>query len=301
METSPAAANDPGVWFEKIAASLRAERDGISEFLAVQEQRLEQAEAALQESLDRLEEAASAPAGGAESGGGDSDDYKRRYELALDDLHELKANNAQLQEQLAKARSAAATSSKQGPVQSQGGYLDWESEKRRLLAALEADSDDSDAESRAERLKMTEVIRATDCAIAEKDKEIRELRHRVEELNRASQSDVQPRDGNAAAVAQAVDTDTAVQEERKRLQQLKEECQAKLAQAEIELSLERAKLARERAELEERLRSAENIVSQATALANAAGGAPVDPKASRGRWLSRLGLTDADRERGKRG
>jgi hypothetical protein len=300
METTPAAANDPGVWFERIAASLRAERDGIREFLAVQEQRLEQAEAALQESLERLEEAASAGAAAESGAAGDGEDYKRRYELALDDLRELKTNNAQLQEQLTKARSAASTLAKQS--QPQGSYLDWESEKRRLLAALEADSKDDNPDQRAERLKMTDVIRATDTAIAEKEAEIRKLRHRVEELSQSGgQPDAQPDAGKTAAVTKAVDADAAVQEERKRLQQFKEEYQAKMSQAEIELSLERAKLARERAELEERLRSAENIVSQATALANAAGGGTADTRAPRGRWMSRLGLTDADRERGKRG
>jgi hypothetical protein len=295
MEASPAAVHDPAAWAERVAASLCAEREGIREFLAVQEQRLEQAEAALQESLERLEEAVMSPPTGA-SAAADGDDvdqeYKRRYEMALDDLRELKSNNAALQEQLARARSSASVLAKQ--TRSPGAPLDWESEKLRILAALESDLDVNDQERRAERLKMEDVIRATDLMIAKKDDEIRELQERLAALGGDGQTDP----AQVAAVTKAIDTDAAVQEERKRLKQLEQQWQSKLSQAEIELSLERAKLARERAELEERLRSAENVVSKAAALANAADEAS---RPSRSRWMSRLGLTDADRERGRRG
>lgn len=290
MDTSSAETiHEPEAWIERIAASLRAEREGIHKFLAVQEQRLDKAEAALQESLEHLEEAVSQPVGSYDS---DTDeDFKRRYELALDDLRELKASNGLLQEQLAKARTAASALAKQAREQDE--HLDWETEKRRILAALEADTDSHEPSRRAERLKIEDVVKTTDIAMAEKKEEIRELRRQIDELQ-ATQSDSA---GKTAMITNAIDADTAVQEERKRLHQLQQEMQAKMVQAEIELSLERAKMARERVELEERLRSAENIVSQATALASAAD----DARSPKGRWLSRLGLTDADRERGKRG
>lgn len=294
MDNLPDAPYDPGTWVERLTASLRAERDSVHQFLASQEKRLEQAESSLQELLERFEEAASHPViqnTNAEAGEPD-EDYQRRYELALDDLRELKASNAVLQDQLAKARASATSLAKQS--RTAGPQLDWEAEKRRILAALESDFDPNDAKQRAERLKIEDVVEATDRAIAEKDDLIQNLQQQLDELGKAGHSEAE----KAAVLAKAVDSDTVIQEERKRLKELQDECQAKLARAEIELSLERAKLARERVELEERLRSAETIVSTATALANAAGSAGSPP--TRGNWMSRLGLTEADRERGKR-
>jgi hypothetical protein len=301
MDTPPAAIQDQEAWAERIAASLRAERAGIDEFLAVQAQRLEQAEAALRESLHRLEEAVTLPAGAATDAGAgsvDEGDYKRRYELALDDLRELKAGNALLQEQVAKARATASALAKQS--RSEGTRLDWETEKLRILAALESDLDKNNVQDRAERLKMEDVIRATDQVVGEKDNEIRQLQQRLDKPGDGDQADMEKTAATekADAIARAIDSDAVIQEERKRLQQLETQWQTKLSQAEIELSLERAKLARERVELEERLRTAENVVSKATALANATDDAT---RLSRGRWMSRLGLTDADRERGRRG
>ena len=55
MDKLPVANHDPEAWAEQIAASLRAERESVHEFLASQEQRLEQAENALQELLERFE------------------------------------------------------------------------------------------------------------------------------------------------------------------------------------------------------------------------------------------------------
>ena len=61
----------------------------------------------------------------------------------------------------------------------------------------------------------------------------------------------------------------------------------KLRQAEIDISVERAKLARERSDLDAKLRSFED------AGGDAPNGTPT-PKQS-GRWLSRLGLKDDDK------
>ena len=292
MDTLPVPTHDPEAWAERIAASLRAERDGIHEFLASQEQRLKQAETALQELLEQFGGvAAELPASGATDGDIDRDseeDYRRRYEMALDDLRELKAGNALLQEQLSKARSTASALAKQ--TRAQSPCLDWEAEKLRILAALESDLDENDAEQRAERIKMEDVVRATDRAIAQKNSEIQELKRQLEDSSHGAGAVAEA----AAALAHALDSDTAVREERKRLQQLEEQVQGKLRQAEVEISVERAKLARGRVELEERMRSIENDNSKASATAGAADptGQPV-----RGRWMSRLGLTDADRER----
>ena len=100
-------------------ASLHAERDSVREFLAAQQTRLERAEATLEDAIARLEAAVSdgAAEGGDKTGGGDEDDYRRRYEMALDDLRELKAGNSLLQEQLSKARATASTLAKENRSQ----------------------------------------------------------------------------------------------------------------------------------------------------------------------------------------
>ncbi|MHC4181588.1 MAG: hypothetical protein ACYSWU_29185, partial [Planctomycetota bacterium] len=74
----------------------------------------------------------------------------------MEDLRELKDQNAELREQLAQARSAPSA----GPAT--GGALDWEAEKQRILAALESDSDEEDEQAAAERMKIEDVIRETD-------------------------------------------------------------------------------------------------------------------------------------------
>jgi hypothetical protein len=63
-----------------------------------------------------------------------------------------------------------------------------------------------------------------------------------------------------------------------------------LRQAEIELSLERAKLARDRSAIEEKVHAYEEK------LATAQAGPAVPAKLPRGRWLARLGLKDGNAE-----
>src|SRR6185436_1774548 len=63
-------------------------------------------------------------------------DLQRRFELAVEDVRDLKTKNAKLESQLAAAASNRPAS------QSDSGSMDWESQKRRMLAALE-DGDDA--------------------------------------------------------------------------------------------------------------------------------------------------------------
>ena len=287
MESLPVQTPASDAWADQFAASLHAERDGVREFLAAQQTRLERAEATLENSIARLETAPSdSAAEGGDKAGGDEDEYRRRYEMALDDLRELKAGNSLLQDQLSKARATASTLAKQNRSPETG--LDWETEKLRILAALESDLDENDSEQRAERLKIKDVLQSTERAIAEKDREIQELKQRL-----AESAGRGPLDQMAAAVEQTLRNDIAIQQERERLRQLEEQLQSRLCRAEIEISLERAKLARERAEIDERLRSAGINAAKSAGESNT----PEPP--AHGRWLSRLGLTEADRERGR--
>ena len=309
-----------GAGTEQFAASLHAQRDRVSQLLAAQKVRLEQAETLVQRQLQRLEEELAAQRTEADclrserdllsirlshtearsarhtkrftaltgDGPASGDDYHRRYEMALDDLHDLKVQNAELQQQLAKFSAAAANLAAQ--EQTSSGHLDWEAEKRRIFAALDADFDDSDPQRHAERLDIEDVLRSTQQVIAEKDCQIDDLQRQLDEqraVQAASESD-------RSALDQAIGADAIVQQERERLVQLQKEWQEKLRQAEIEISLERAKLARRRAELEEQFHHAEK---DAAKLPTTAGSTDPGGRTATGQWLARLGLTEADRER----
>jgi hypothetical protein len=97
---------------------------------------------------------------------------------------------------------------------------------------------------------------------------------------------------DSITASQAVDNDAAVREERERLKRLQEQWSEKLREAEVELAVERAKLARQRAELEEQHRGTTGETNTPVA----ADSNPLGSPSYRGRWLARLGLTDADRE-----
>ena len=116
-----------------------------------------------------------------------------------------------------------------------------------MLASLEADGDPEQA---AERIKIEEVIRTTEESLAQRDREISDLKELLEQQSAHLGSMAV----GAAAVAEALNTDEIVQQERDNLQHLQEEWRAKLRQAEVDISVERAKLARERADLEETAR-----------------------------------------------
>jgi len=283
MQTSPHPASAPESWAEQFAASLSAQRDRVREFLAAQEARLQQAETQLEKELQR-------PACRAEVGVAPSDDFQRRYDQALDDLRELTAKNAELQQQVARLRAAAETARRSG------GRLDWEAEKERILVALESDFADAKGDRQAERLKIEDVVRTTDQTIAEKDREIADLKQPFDEQNRK----LGELPAIAATVSEEVEKDDAICQERAALQQLQDEWREKLRQAEIELSLERAKIARQHAELNDKRRELEKQLANALAAASpSSGAANLSTKPPRGQWLARLGLTEEHVERGK--
>jgi hypothetical protein len=203
-------------------------------------------------------------------------DMTRRYELAMEDLRDQKRKIAELEKQPAAPR----------PVADSGQKLDWEAQKRKILAALEADSDD-DEQGHEEKLKIQEVIHRTDAIIAEKDQEIQQLRDALSAQSSAG-GGVSP-----DAIAEMVSADEQVRSERERLQQLQQEWEEKLRQAEIDLSVQRAKIARERAEIEERQRA---LQEQGSAPGSARSGQGTQgDKPQRGRWLARLGLKDEEK------
>ena len=204
-----------------------------------------------------------------------SSDLQRRFELAVEEVRELKRTHAELELKL-KARGTTAPSAP-------GGGLNWEAQKQRLLASLEADDDD-DEEARQERTSIEGTIRITDEVVAQKDVEIAELRRSLED--RAPQTTNQ-----SVAIADLLDKDEIIRQEREKISAMQAEWREKIGEAEIDISVQRAKLARERAELDEKLRQ---LQSQQESHAESDIPQNESGKPARGRWLARLGLKDLD-------
>jgi len=299
---------------DEALASLRAQRDELQAELAQARADLEQAQADAaaaasshllevdlsgevarlqEENLQLQQQLAEAQANRSESSADESEelaDLRNRLEMAVHDVRELRSKNSELQAELAKARQASANSSQI----SDSGALGWEAQKQRLLQQLE-NFDESDEEQKAERLKIEQAIRITDQTVAEKQKEIEELRQLLQ-----NQSD---NIGNvavgAAAIASMLDSDELIRQERENVKNLQAELEEKLRKAEVDISLERAKLARERAELEEKLQALERERTQlaATYGENPDQAAKAAKPPSRGRWLARLGIQGDEKQK----
>ena len=133
-------------------------------------------------------------------------------------------------------------------------------------------------------------LKRRDAELSRRDDEIRELRCLLQQQSETRECGVAI---GAAAIAQMIDADELVQEERQRLQLLQAEWEEKFRQGEIEASLERAKLSRERqqlavkqTELEEQLEHLRRESRQDQEVGSA----------SSRRWLVKLGLTENDRK-----
>jgi len=136
------------------------------------------------------------------------------------------------------------------------------------------------------------VLRTTEEVIAAKDREIQELKQLLEERRGRPATKIP----EVSVIDQAINNDVIIREERERLKRLQEEWREKLRQAEVEISLERAKTTRQRAELEEQLQTAKAGLLDASDAADAAHQAE---SLAHGRWLARMGLTAADQEPGR--
>ncbi|MBW3596516.1 MAG: hypothetical protein KY475_04490, partial [Planctomycetes bacterium] len=138
-----------------------------------------------------------------------------------------------------------------------------------------------------QRLSIEDAVRRTDEAVAAKDREIAELQRMLDQQS-STLGEVAV---GAQAIAHMLDQDEIVRQERENLQKVQEEWRQKLRQAEVDISLERAKLARERSKLEEQV---QNIESERARLESATGGAAGEAGAKKAnrRWLARLGLKE---------
>jgi hypothetical protein len=204
----------------------------------------------------------------------------------VQEVRELKSKNAELEKQLERGPKPSLTKASPAPPNENLDGLDWAAQKARLLAQLESDCDESVPEEKANKLAIEEVIRRTDEIIAAKDREIAELQRMLDQQS-STLGEVAV---GAHAFAQLLDQDEIVRQERANLKRLEEEWRQKVRQAEIDISVERAKLARERTKLEEQIQRMEAERSNLQLGGHSSDG----KKSGRGRWLTRLGLTDDD-------
>jgi chromosome segregation ATPase len=232
---------------------LRAERDAMAEQISELEQRPPTAE-----DSDADQQRA---------------DLQRRFELAVEDVRDLKKKNSQLEAKLAAVSTGVA------PAAAAGGS--WEAMKKQMLANLEDEGDGVGEERAEERATIESTIRITDEALARKDQEIAEL------LSQLADSGPKVPD-ESEAVRQLVDTDAVIVEHRTRAAQLAEEMQGKLRAAELEISVERAKVARETVHLEDL--KAQIDAQRASGEFSTAPGVPGAVHQPKRRWLSKLGL-----------
>ncbi len=241
--------------------SLRSERDALAERLA----ELENAPTPAPD-LDSQQELA---------------DLQRRFELAVDDVRHLKAENAELREQLdGSAGGVTAPSADEAQ--------DWQAQKARLMAALDAEDQGMIDEPRREERATIEgtisitdrVVAEKDALLAERDSEIAALKSQLESRP-AGQDLEQLREEIAADL---LGDDQAVQAEVSRLKEKQEELDTKLREAELDISVQRATLARDQAALEEK-------IALLPTLEQIEEGDSESEKPKR-RWLSALGLKD---------
>ncbi len=203
------------------------------------------------------------------------DQLRRRLELALDDLREARAELA--------SRPAAD--------ESDGAGLDWESQKRRLMAGFDSEDADDEGKVPSDAIEVRQIIEATDEAIRRKDEEILELQrllqHQSENLGSFAVG--------AAAIEELLASDELIQQERDNLERLQAQWRDKLKQAEIEISMERARIARERKELDSQLQTfrqeQQRLEARIAELQTTR--RPGNDPVPRNRWFSRLGLNES--------
>lgn len=258
---------------------------------------LKERDAELLTEIDMLREVASTHsddqdqtvAGGAMivASGGADEELLDRLDRATCEIVDLRNQNEELHEQISRLQVTAANAANNT---SHIGHesMTWEERKKMLMNQLNAEMDDEDnlPVIESQRVEMEDVIRATEVEIDRRDREIAELRSLLEQQSNAHQGMAV----GAAAVAQLIETDELVQQEREKLRAIQAEWENKFRQTEIEISMERAKLARERLEMEDYKQQQEHILAS---LPNVTTRETLEStKAKSRKWLSRLGLKE---------
>lgn len=241
----------------------------------------------------------------------------RNEELSLElaqrmsEIEDLKEQSGDLAAQLAKSNV------KSGVAKEQSGTADalsWEERKELIMQQMEDDSFDaeqfiqtiSEDGTESQDQEAEEAPQSPEAFVASLLEKLRrtesELEDRVEEVNELKtllQDQSETRDSGvaigAAAIAQMVDADELVVEERERLKELQLEWEKKFREAEIEASLERAKLARERSEVAKKQEDLEEKLFRFNRENKQDQDAAAEGKSRR--WLAKLGIKDDSEEK----
>ncbi len=228
-------------------------------------------------------------------------------EQLRDRVYELENEVAELQSQNSDLASQVASSSVRQTVSDASSgcndALSWEERKKLILQQMEEDTFDADSFVSSMQDKtgndgespsgfvehLHAELEARQADLASRDEEIRELRCLLDQQSETRGGGVAI---GAAAIAQMIDADELVSEERERLQLLQVEWEEKFRQGEIEASLERAKLSRERQELAKKQTELEEQLEH---LRRESRQDEEAGSSSSRRWLVKLGLSDNDR------
>jgi len=208
------------------------------------------------------------------------DEMLAELEAMRSEIEQLTAQNEQLANELARA-SVHRSISKSTDA---NATMTWEQRKALIFAQ---DAEDSEATDRThDTAELRAAIERLRSDVQSRDTELAELRELLE------QQPIQCNDGmaiGAAAIANLMESDELIREERSRLQSLQTEWESTFRQMEISASIERANLARERqqlerlnVELEEQLAHLKRELRQEEI---------TGPNQSR-RWFAKLGLGD---------
>jgi len=208
------------------------------------------------------------------------DEMLAELEAMRSEIEQLTAQNEQLANELARA-SVHRSISKSTDA---NATMTWEQRKALIFAQ---DAEDSEATDRThDTAELRAAIERLRSDVQSRDTELAELRELLE------QQPIKCNDGmaiGAAAIANLMESDELIREERSRLQSLQTEWESTFRQMEISASIERANLARERqrlerqnVELEEQLAHLKRELRQEEI---------TGPNQSR-RWFAKLGLGD---------
>ena len=261
---------------KELRARLQNSADGKSSQLADELRPIEAERDALRVQLPQAQQQFTDAACGSSDDSSELDELRQRFETAVQEIRELKTSNNELTTQL-------AVSPKQEEDSTDG--FDWEAQKRRLMTQLESDFDELDEQQASDKLTVKGAIRITDQVIATKDTEIEELKQLLDNQS-SSIGDVAV---GAAAIVELLDQDELISQERESLKRQQDEWRDKLRQAEIDISVERARLGRERMELQSQIQTIEQDRLANEIFSN---GEKVEDAKPGGRWLKRLGLKD---------
>jgi hypothetical protein len=197
------------------------------------------------------------------------------------EIQDLRSQNSDLASQVAKNQVMASGSALDVSFIQES--LTWEERKQLILQQFEHEIDDeSNSDSPSKQIEVQDIISATQLEIERRDREIEELQSIIQQQSNT-------REGvaiGAAAIAQMIDSDELVNQERQKLKAIQQEWEQKLRKAEIDLSLERAKLARERTLLE----SERSEILQHVSLEIEAEDGETKAQTRTRKWLQHLGL-----------